>query len=250
MRCGLTCYHKSWNLRCERGGGSKPQPAQVIPAPPAPSVSQTAAESLQSQLQYNPQLTAQALQLQQQYGPQFAQSQFDVTKQVAPQYQQFLYGLHPELQQYQQQVQQRMASPTGYSSQQQQAIDAIRQRSRDALSQQMRERANLGGNLFGGNAILNEGRALGELEQGFTAQDIGYQQQQQAANQQALVTLLQLTNPQVSQPNVPQFGQSVVPGGDNLYNALVNQQNAQTQFIPPTPGSPGFFGSFLRPFGF
>ena len=35
--CGV-CQHKAWNLWCERGGGSKPQPAQIIQAPPPPSV--------------------------------------------------------------------------------------------------------------------------------------------------------------------------------------------------------------------
>ena len=66
-------------------GGSKPQPAQMIQAPPPPSVSQTAKESAEAQLLYNPQLTQQAAQLQQQYGPQFAQSAYDIQSQFAPQ---------------------------------------------------------------------------------------------------------------------------------------------------------------------
>lgn len=230
-------------------GGSKPQPAQVIQAPPPPSVADTAAQSASAQLQYNPQLVAQNLALQQQYGLPYAQSQFDVTQQLAPQYQQFLYGLHPELQAFQQQVGQRMQSPTGYSPQQQEALDAIRQRQTNMGLQGIREGANLGGTLYGGNRQQREADYLTQQGQAYSAQDIGFQQQQQAANQQALVTLLQLTNPQIQQPNVPQYGQSVVPGGDNLYNALVQQQGALTQFIPPTPASGGWLGNWARGFG-
>lgn len=249
MRCG-DCQHKAWDLRCERGGGSKPQPAQVIQGPPPPSVSQTAQESLQAQLQYNPQLTAQALQLQQQYGPQFAQQQLDQNAQFAPQYRQQLLQLYPELSTLQSQVGQRLQSPSGLSGEQQMAQDAIRQRAFQQSDRGIREAANVGGNLYGGRRELREDRARNELAQGFATQDIGLNQQNRSQAMQELVTLLQLSNPQVQQPQVPQYGQSVVPGGDNLYNAMVNQQNAQTQFIPPTPGSPGFFGSFLRPFGF
>jgi len=223
-------------------GGSKPQAPQIIQAPAPPDVGKTAEESYQAQLKYNLPLAQNALDIQRQLGPGFAQSQYDITAQQAPLMKALMMQLNPALGTYEQSVNQRLSSPTGYDAQQQSAIDAIRQRSRDALSQQVRERSNLGGTLYGGRSIQNEGRALGELEQGFTAQDIGYQQQQQAANQQALVTLLQLTNPGVSQPNVPQFGQSVVPGGDTLYNALVQNQG-NFGVIPGTPKGPSFLAS-------
>ena len=246
--CGR-CQHASWNIFCERGGGSKAQPAQVIPAPPAPDVGKTAAESYAAQLQYNPQLTAQQVQLQGQYGPQLAQQNLDLQRQFAPQYRDQLFQLYPELQQYQQQVGQRLAGPGGYSPDQQMALDAIRTREQDRALKGIRAGANLGGNLYSGSRQQQERDYLTQQAQGYSAQDIAFQQQQQQANQQALITLLQLTNPQVSQPNVPQYGQSVVPGGDNLYNALVQNQG-NFGVIPGTPAGPSWFQSFGKGFGF
>ena len=221
-------WHLQWitkSITNERGGGSKPQPPQIIQPPPAPSVSQTASESLEAQLKYNPQLTSQQVQLQGQYGPQLAQQQFDLANQYGPMYKAMLTQLYPELGTYQNQVNQRLNSPTGYSPDQQSALDAIRNREQDRGLRGIREGANLGGTLYGGHRQNAESDYLTRQGQAYTAQDIAFQQQQQAANQQALVTLLQLSNPQVQQPNVPQYGQSVVPGGDNLYNALVQNQS-------------------------
>ena len=231
----------------ERGKGSDPQPAQIIQAPAPPSVSDTAAQSAQAQLQYNPQLTQQALDLQRQFGGQFAQSQYDITAQQAPLQKALLMQMYPGLATYEQQVNQRLASPTGYSNQQQQALDAIRQRETDRGLRGIREGANLGGTLYGGRRQQAESDYLTQQGQAYSAQDIGFQQQQQAANQQALISLLQLSNPQVSQVNVPQYGQSVVPGGDNFYNALVQNQG-NFGVIPGTPAGPNWFQSFMGGF--
>lgn len=243
-------YSWLWVWHDERGGGSKPQPPQIIQAPPAPSVSQTAGESLSAQLQYNPQLTAQQVQLQGQYGPQLAQQQFDLSSQYGPLYKSMLQQLYPGLSSFEQQTNQGLASPTGYNPQQQAAIDAIRNREQERGLRGIREGANLGGTLYSGRRGQAEADYLTQQGQAYTAQDVGFQQQQQAANMQQLIALLQLSNPQVQQPNVPQYGQSVVPGGDNLYNALVQNQVQGTGIIPGAQGSPGFFGSLLRPFGF
>lgn len=228
-------------------GGSKSQPPQVIQAPPPPSVSQTAGESLSAQLQYNPQLTAQQVQLQGQYGPQLAQQQYDLQNQYGPMYKAMLQQLYPELGTLQRQVGQEFSSPSGLSPEQQSAQNAIRQRAYQQSDQGIRESANLGGMLYGGNRQLREDRARNELSQGFATQDIALQQQNRARALQELVTLLQLSNPNVQQPNVPQYGQSVVPGGDNLYNALVQNQGN----FGVIPGVQGFGGggstSFLGP---
>lgn len=212
-------------LADETGGGrSEPQQPTIIPPPAAPSVSQTARESLQSQLEFNPQLVAQQAQLQSQYAPQFAQSQYDVANQYGPMYKALLTGLFPELGTLQGQVGQELSSPTGLNPQQQSAQDAIRQRAYDQSAQGVRESANVGGTLFGGRRELREDRARNELAQGFASQDIQLQQQNRDRALRELVTLLQLASPQVQQPGVPSYGQSVVPGGDNLYNALVQNQ--------------------------
>ena len=246
--CGLTCYHKSWYIFCERGGGSKSQPAQVIQAPPAPSVEKTAGESLAAQLQYNPQLTAQNVQLQGQYGPQLAQQQFDLQSQFAPQYRALIEQQFPQIATLSQQTQQGLANPSGLNNQQQAAQDAIRQRAYDASAKGVREAANVGGTLYGGRSQLREDRARNELAQGFATQDIQLQQQQRAQQMQELLSLFQLAGFNVQQPNVPQFGQSVVPGGDNLYNALVKNQG-NFGVIPGTPAGPSFLSSVAGGFG-
>ena len=246
--CGSSCHHQSTNLRCERGGGSKPQPAQVIQAPPPPSVEKTAGESFAAQLQYNPQLTAQAAQLQQQYGPQFAQGQLDIARQFTPQYRALLESQFPQINTLSGQVQNRLLNPQGLTPDQQAAQQAIRQRAYDASASGIRESANLGGTLYGGNRQLREDRARNELAQGFATQDIGLEDQRRQQTMQELISLFQLAGLQVQQPNVPQYGQSVVPGGDNLYNALIQNQG-NFGVIPGNEGTPGFFGSLARGFG-
>lgn len=101
--CGRTCYHRWWDWRCERGGGSKPQPPQFITPPPPqitqappPNIQQNAEDLYKAQLQYNPLLTQQAAQLQQQYGPQLAQSQTDIQAQQAPQLAQSQFALQQQ----------------------------------------------------------------------------------------------------------------------------------------------------------
>lgn len=227
-------------------GGEPAQPAQIIPAPSAPSVSQTAAESAQAQLQYNPQLVAQQVALQQQYGTPLAQSQFNTQAAIAPQYRDLLMQQYPELRMLQNSVQQGFGNQ-GYDNAQLQALNAIRDRETQRGLTGIREGANLGGTLFGGRRQQAEEDFLTRQAQGYSAQDIGFQQQQQAQNLQRLVTLLQLSNPQVQQPAVPSFGQSVAPGGDALYSALVNNQG-NFGVIPGTPAGPSLLQSFMGGF--
>lgn len=233
----------------ETGGGSKPQPPQIIPAPPPPDVGKTAEESFAAQLKYNPQLTAQQVELQGQYGPQLAQQQLDLQTQFAPLYRALLESQFPQIGTLAQQTQQGLQSPTGLNAQQQAAQDSIRQRAFEQSERGIRESANVGGTLFGGRRELREDRARNELAQGFATEDIARQQQQRAQTMQELLSLFQLAGFNVQQPSVPQFGQSVVPGGGELYNALIQNQG-NFGIIPGQQGSPGFFGSLLRPFGF
>lgn len=280
-RCGVSCYHKGWNILCERGGGSKPQPAQFIQAPaptitqaPAPNIQQNAADLYQAQLQYNPQLTAQAAQLQQQYGPQLAKSQADIQTQLAPQLAQSQYDVQAQyaplyrslyqqtlptqtagLEQLAQQANQRFTSPMGLTPQQQAAQDAIRQRAYDESARGIRSAANVGGTLYGGQSQLREDRARNELAQGFATQDIGLAQQNRDQALREFVASQQAFFPSISQPNAPQgqasqFGQGVTPSPDNLLQAFLQGQIVQQPtYQPGNPGTPGYFQSMLRGFG-
>ena len=268
-------------LTNERGGGSKPQPAQFIQAPPpqiiqapppqanlGPSVQQNAADLYQAQLQYNPQLTAQAVGLQQQYGPQLAQNQVDIQGQLSPQLAQQQFALQQQygplyrslyeqifptqtqgLETLSQQANQRFASPQGYTPQQQTAVDAIRERQRFELSRTAREQANLGGNLYGGRSQERELRAQAELANQYAQQDIQNQFQNRGQALQEFVTGQQVAFPQIQQPGAPQvgtpqYGQGVTPNPDALLQAILQGQIVQQPIYQPgNPGTPGFFGS-------
>jgi hypothetical protein len=187
----------------------------VIPAPPAPDYQDTASDVAQSQLTNNPLLTKQ---------------QYDLTAQYSPLYKALTEQLYPILPDFQRQVGQQLLSPTGLAPEQQAAQDAIRQRAFQQSEKGIRESANLGGTLFGGQRQLREDRSRNELAQGFATQDIGLQDQRRQQAVQQLQTLLQLTFPQVQLSNI---------GGnpDNLYNALVQNQG-NFGILPGTQGSP------------
>ena len=231
-------YSFAWLLSDETGGGgSKPQPAQVIPAPTPPSVADTAKQSAEAQLQYNPQLTAQSVALQGQYGPQLAQQQYDLQSQYAPLYRSLIESQFPQIGTLATQTQQGLSNPSGLSTEQQTAQDAIRQRQRDELSRAINTQSNIGGTLYGGRNMENNIRGQAELSNQYANSDIALQQQQRAQTMQELLSLFQLAGFQVQQPNVPQFGQSPAASGDSLYNALV-QNNGNFGIIPGVQGSP------------
>jgi hypothetical protein len=270
----------------ERGGGSKPQVIQT-PTTPAPSPSQSAEDIYRARLKYDPQVAALEMQLQQQYMPQQAALYQSLYKQYYPEMARQQQALQRELFPYQsqiveqgaqralqqlqtpedalvaqmrQQAQQRLTSPQGYTPEEQAAINAIRQRETGRVSEQLRERSNLGGTLYGGRGEQLESRALQELAQGYTAQDIDrLRQQQQLAWQQAgqvptlesalasqrqamLTPYMQIMYPQigVAQPSISPFQYtSAVPSADQLYSAIFQASQPNYLYQPGSP-SPGW----------
>jgi len=171
-------YSWKWLLTNETGGGSDPTPPTVIPAPNPPNYQATAGEAAQAQLTYNPQLAAQNVQLQGQYGPVVAQQQYDLAALMGPQYRALIEQQFPQIGMLSNQVSQGLASPNSLNVQQQAAQDAIRQRAFEQSERGVRQSANVGGTLYGGQRELREDRARNELAQGFATQDIQLQQQQ------------------------------------------------------------------------
>ena len=87
---------------------SSDTPQQPTPPPPAPSVGETTAQSIQAQIdalpkilqaqnQYGPQFSQTQLDSLNQFGPQFAQSALNLEQQFAPQYKQISDTLNPEI---------------------------------------------------------------------------------------------------------------------------------------------------------
>lgn len=229
------------------GGGGSPQPPTIIPAPPPPDIGKNAEESYQAQLKYNEPLAQNALSIQQNLGPQFAQAQYQQTAQTAPLYRALLESQYPQINQLSGQVSQQLASPTGYNSQQQAAIDAIRERETGRGLRQIREGQNLGGRLYSGRRGQMESDYLTQQNQGYTAQDIGFQQQQRGQTLQELLSLFQIAGLPVQQVgSTPQFGQPVVPGADPLYAAMTSQAG-NFGVMPGTSGKPNPLTMFYDP---
>ena len=267
------CVDNFFGCRCGKGETTY----QAVAQPPAPSAGESAEQIYQAQLKYGQPMAQQQFDIQQQfmpqqtalynalynqYMPQMAATQQATQKQLYPYQsqiveqgaQQALSNLgQPQsalLQALSQQAQAGL-TPTGYTSEQQAAIDAIRQRQAGGLSRQLRERSNLGGTLYGGRGQQLESQGLQELAQRFSAEDIdriiaqrqaamqmaqgvsAQQMQAQQVAQQALTPYMQILYPQVgtAQPNVqPYQYQSAVPSADALYNAIF--QAGRLQYLP------------------
>lgn len=121
----------------------------------------------------------------------------------------------------------QLKSPTGITPEQQAAVDARRQLSQNNLQQALRERANLGGSLYGGRSALQEGRQVGELQNLFAEEDINRQTQARQQASSEAMQALQLLYPQLNIQG-PQY-KSVVQSPDTYNSTLQQQQQIAIQ---------------------
>jgi hypothetical protein len=229
-------------------GGTKETVYQT-PTTPAPSASQSSEDLYQARLKYDPQVAAMEQALAEQYYPKQAALSANLYQQYAPmmaeQEKQLREKYAPSqtalTEAFTQQAMQRLQNPYGETPEQSAAVEAIRQRETNRLSQAMRNRSNLGGNLYSGQGQQLESRALQELLQGYTSQDIARQQQGAQTALQYSVPVLQQLYPQTTYPGQPQtqnpIGQSVTPDASSLYQALyqASQPNYLYQQGSPSP---------------
>lgn len=97
-----------------------------------------------------------------------------------------------------------LISPQGISPDQQSALDSRRGQATSELQRSMRERANLGGGLYGGRSAQSEARSVGELQQNFAIEDIDRQERSRLNAIQSALPVLQLLFPDVGLVN-PSF---------------------------------------------
>ena len=97
------------------------------------------------------------------------------------------------------------------------------------LVQALRDRANLGGNLYGGRSALDEGQQVADLQNQFAEEDIQREERAKLNSIQAAIPYLQLLFPDVNISS-PQFS-SPVQGADTYAGGLISQrgQNMQAQ---------------------
>jgi len=121
----------------------------------------------------------------------------------------------------------QLQSPTGITPEQQSAITQRRQLAQGNLQQALRERANLGGGLYGGRSALQEGRQVGELQNLFSEEDINREMQ---ARQQASSNAMQALSLLYPQLNIqgPQY-RSVVQDPNQYSSSLLQQQQLNYQ---------------------
>ena len=159
--------------------------------PPAPNPVDTATAQLNAQL-----ATA----------PKAAQLQYDILNN--PQ-----YGVLPTTQLYEnvrqqvypnetaarnqltQNIMAQLQSPNGITPDQQSSIDSARNLAQNQLIQSMRDRANLGGGLYGGRSAASEAQSVGQLQNQFVESDLARQERTRLQSQQSAFSLLQMLYP-------------------------------------------------------
>ena len=228
----------------------------AAPVTPAPSAGESAADIMRARLQYDPQMAELEFQQQQRWMPQQAALYQALYNQYMPQMattqqrtQQQLYPFQSQIvEQGAQQALQRLQSPDYMTPEEQAALTTGRGQQMSELQRAMRERANIGGGLYGGRAAGAEARSMTDLLQQFEIQD--YQRRMVAGQvaQQALTPYMQILYPQVGtqQPQVSPFQyQSAVPSADVLYQAMAQAKQPQYFALPRTKGqSWGLLGQY------
>lgn len=212
---------------------------------PAPSASESAANVYQARLKYDPLIAQQEMDIQKemlpqqsalyqslynQYYPEIAKQQQELQKELFPQQSQILEaGASQALE--------RIQNPSYMTAEEQAAQESYRNKSVSDLQRSMRERANLGGGLYGGRAAASEAQSVSDLLNQYQMQD--YQNRMVAGQnaQEALRPYMSILYPQIgtTQPQYSKYQyQSVVPSADNLYNAMF-QANQPDSYAYQTP---------------
>jgi len=199
------------------GGGKK-----SVQAPPAPTTAQIAEQTMSAREAQD---------------PRAAQLDLDILKGpagVLPTTQTFLEAresLFPEETNLKQVlgklILQGLESPTGRTPEQQAAVDAIRGRETGRLQEALRTRANLGGGLYGGRAAGTEERAVSELGQAFSAEDIDRLEQSDLRNKMISMQYLQSFFPELGLI-APQYT-SPVATPESALSAGVQTRNQDIQ---------------------
>lgn len=194
------------------------QKSSSAPAPERVTAEQTAAETMNARLAQDPR--AAQLWYDIQSNPNYG---LGATTQMALSARDQAYAQEAGIKnQLLQNIMNQLLSPTGLTPEQQSATDALRNQSILRQQEAMRNRANLGGGLYGGRNQVLEQQGVNELLNQFTTSDIARQDTlRQNALQTALSALSQLY-PQVGL----QYNQyaSPVASGENVYQGNINQR--------------------------
>jgi hypothetical protein len=211
---------------------------QAAPTTAAPSAGESAAQIAEAKLKYDPQTAASDWAIQQQYVPQQAALYSSLYNQYANQTAKAQQATQQELYPTQSKILEsgaadalaRLQNPNYMSPQEQAAQDASRAKATSELQESMRNRANMGGTLFGGRSAQQENEGMGNLLNQFSQQDYSNRMQAGQAAQQALTPYMQILYPQIGNQNQNvnsyQYS-SAVPSADSIYNAMYQSSQPQ-----------------------
>lgn len=122
-----------------------------------------------------------------------------------------------------------LQSPTGISSEQQQAQQALRDRGIGDLQRSFRNRANVGGGLYGGRSQYAEQQGVSDLLNAFVESDINREQTNRNNAISAAFPALQILYPEVG-ITPPQF-ESAVPSANNVYQGGIQTRGQDINYL-------------------
>lgn len=217
------------------------------PEPQAPNAGQQAQDITQARIATDPQLAQNAFNIlsNPQYGAgPTTQLLENIRQQVFPQQSQVSGQMAGN-------VLGQLQSPTGITPEQQQAITARRDMAQGELVRALRNRSNLGGGLYGGISMDEEGRQVGNLQNQFAEQDINREMMaRQQAIQNAIPIMQMLYGQQIQSPQFQSATQSpdqYASGMSQYQNQLAQQGANQSQLYSALLGglgtaAGGYFG--------
>ena len=194
------------------------------PEPPKPNVGQEAQQITNARIATDPQLAQSSYNIQANpnYGAlPLTQLYESIRQQVFP-------NQSAVSNQLSQNVLGQLQSPTGYTPEQQAALDARRGLAQNNLVTALRNRANLGGNLYSGLSGQQEANSVSDLQNQFAVEDISNQRQaRNDAYSQAIPILQMLYNQQIQTPQFQSATQDPNTYANNVQQSNIVGYNAQ-----------------------
>jgi len=195
----------------------------VVQEAPKVTASESAKDVLEAQLATNPRAAQQSFQIA--TSPEYGLEPF--TKAIEQARANVLPQESAVRNQLLQNILSNLVSPTGISTEQQAGIAERRGQAQNELQRAMRERANLGGGLYGGRAAAAEARSVGELQNLFAEEDIAREERARLNAIQSALPALQVLFPEIG-ISAPQFV-SPAPSGSAALQAGVSQRGQDIQ---------------------
>jgi hypothetical protein len=217
------CKENRFGCKCGKGGVSQP-----AAPPPAPTAAEIAQQQVNAQIEQAPRAAQVAFDIftgPTGLGATTAEQQ-RVRSELFP-------GESAVKEQMFSNILSNLTSPTGVTPEQQAAVDQRRGTAQSELQTALRDRANIGGGLFGGRSAKTGERAVSDLQARFSEEDINREETARLNALSAALPALQLLFPDVDLAQTSFL--NPVPSPESSMNAqtqanqqITSQANTQT----------------------